>query len=262
MADPVTLGCWLGGSAVATIMGPFGTYDTMATVPRAGYFAAVLLASIIIAYLVRVIIAEWLPPMSRLRQEVLFAVLFAAVFTPFLQFVNGGLLGWNVGAEVNFGILFLFNGMVAATIVTLRRFMGFAFLTGWVQEMPRSFAADAVEVSAVPRLYERLEGAAGRVLRLTVDDHYVIVVLDGGARHRLLMRFADAVAEMAGQDGFLTHRSHWVSVDAVLRAVRVSGRDALELADGSVVPVSRTYRGEVLARGYLPVGEAMALASE
>jgi hypothetical protein len=242
-------------------MGPFGTFDTMPAVPRGVYFTAVLLTSIIIAYLARVVIAEWLPPMSRTRQEILFPVIFAAVFTPFLQVLNGDVLGWNVGSEATFGVLFLFNMLVAAAIVTVRRLMGFAFLSGWTRDQAWPTLVDVPEVVR-PRLYARMEGAVGRVMRLTVDDHYVIVVLDDGVRHRLLMRFADAVAEMDGQDGFLTHRSHWVSADAVRRAVRVSGRDAVELADGSVVPVSRTYRGQVEARGYRPAGEALALASE
>lgn len=248
-------------------MGPFGTYDTMAAAPRTVYFGTILIGSIIIAYLARVVIAEWMPPMSRMRQDALLPLVFSAVFTPLLQFVNSDLLGWNPEAQESFAVLFLFNMLVAAAIVTVRRVMGYDFLMGRpprpVPALPAVPDAPAeVLAFAAPRLYARLEEPTGRVLRLTVDDHYVIVVLDDGSRQRLLMRFGDAVAEMDGQDGFLTHRSHWVSAHAVRRGVRVSGRDALELADGSVVPVSRTYRGEIEARGYLPDAGGLALASE
>jgi DNA-binding LytR/AlgR family response regulator len=109
-----------------------------------------------------------------------------------------------------------------------------------------------VSNGGAPRLFARLGCVEGRrVLRLTVDDHYVIVGFADGGEQRLLMRFADAVREMEGQDGFLTHRSHWVSADSVVRAWRSGGRDIVELVDGSTVPVSRTYRATLESRGLL-----------
>jgi hypothetical protein len=266
--NPVTLACWLGGTAMTAIMGPFGTYASMEALPRAIYFGAVLMLSIVIAYLARVMIAEWMPPMPRMRQDLIMPPLFAALFTPLLQVVNGDLLRWNADNQEPFIVLFLFNMIVAAGIGGVRQVLGFDFLSGRVEPVVAAMAAvaetgiDETQAQAQPRLYTRLEQASGRVLRLTVADHYVIVVMDDGSRERLLMRFGDAVAELDGQDGFLTHRSHWVSAHAVKRAVRVSGRDALELADGSVVPVSRTYRGDVEARGYLADPVGLALASE
>ena len=96
-----------------------------------------------------------------------------------------------------------------------------------------------------PRLMRRLpEGFAGPILRLTVEDHFVDVIAPQD-RHRLRLRFADAVDEMDPVAGFYTHRSHWVARDAVDRLEREGGRLVVVLINGDRVPVSRTYRPQV-----------------
>jgi hypothetical protein len=210
-----------------------------------------------IAFIVRVVIADWLPPMSRTRQDILTPFLFAVAFTPFLNVVNQDLFPrvdgetlWTLG-------LFAFNAIVAGMIVIVRRMMGFAFVEGMDgPEVPPQAEPVAVDMARAgrPRLYARCGDEAGRIMRLTVDDHYVIAVFETGQQYRLLMRFADAVREMEGQDGFCTHRSHWVSAHAVLRAYRVRDRDLVELVDGTTLPVSRTYRDVLVSRGFLAPG--------
>lgn len=104
----------------------------------------------------------------------------------------------------------------------------------------------------LPRLYSRLpEVGPERITRLTVKDHYVHVCLDNGIEHRLLMRFADAVNEMDGAPGFCTHRSHWVSKCAAVRAERRGHKEILVLDCGLEVPVSKTYRNNLVAAGFL-----------
>ncbi len=262
LTNPLTLGCWFTATLVTTLMGPFGTYLTMETIPRLIYWASINIVSIVVAYAVRVVIADWLPPMSRNRQEVLMPILFSLVFTPILRFLNHDLLEWEANTHMSTFAIFVFNALVAAAILVVRRWLGFAFVTG-VEPMP-AFAQDGpgAQVPRRPRFYARLAEGAGRVMRLTVDDHYVIALCDDGSEHRLLMRFADAVAEMEGQDGFFTHRSHWVSAHAGRRGVRIDGRDMLELVDGSLVPVSRTYRPVLDARGFAGTSAPMAVPSE
>lgn len=244
------------------MMGPFGTYLTMAPVPRLLYWASITIVSIIMAYGVRAFIEDWLPPMSRNWQEVVMVFLFSVVFTPFLQFLNHDMLGWQANTHMSTLALFVFNGLVAAAILVVRRWLGFQFVTGMVHAPAPAHVGQGGAVARRPRFYARLSEAAGRVMRLTVDDHYVIAICDDGSEHRLLMRFADAVAEMEGQDGFYTHRSHWVSAHAGRRGVRIDGRDMLELADGSLVPVSRTYRPVLDARGFVGAAAPMAVPSE
>ncbi len=264
LTNPLTLGCWIVATLVTTMMGPFGTYTSMDPVPRLVYWASINLVSIVVAYVVRAVIADWLPPMSRNRQEALMPFLFAFVFTPFLQFLNHDLLQWQANTHMSTLGLFVFNVLVAATILVVRRWLGFAFLVG-MADGPAETDAEAVQMQSLPqrpRFYARLAGAGGRVMRLTVDDHYVIALCDDGSEHRVLMRFADAVAEMEGQDGFYTHRSHWVSAHAARRGLRIDGRDMLELSDGTLVPVSRTYRPALDALGYVTATAPLAVPSE
>ena len=116
-------------------------------------------------------------------------------------------------------------------------------MSGFVETAP-----EAVELKAAPRLLARLNTTHGTtVARLTVNDHYVDVYLSNGEKERLLMRFADAVAEMDGVAGVATHRSHWVAEDKILRLTKDGTRDFLELSCGTQVPVSRRFRPSVAA---------------
>lgn len=103
----------------------------------------------------------------------------------------------------------------------------------------------------LPRLYARLPDVGTvRVCRLTVDDHYTEVYMNDGTRHRLLLRFADAVKEMDDTDGFCTHRSHWVSRVCIATTVKNGSREFVRLNDDTEVPVSKTYRQAVVDAGF------------
>ena len=88
----------------------------------------------------------------------------------------------------------------------------------------------------------------GRLLALTVEDHYVDIVTDRG-KTLVLMRLADAIRETAGVDGLQIHRSHWVARNAVVRSHRADGRLSLELSNGLRLPVSRGFLPQVKAAG-------------
>lgn len=88
--------------------------------------------------------------------------------------------------------------------------------------------------------FRRLPEALGRdVVYLKMSDHYVEVFTTAG-HTVMLMRLADAVAELEGL-GIRVHRSYWVASDHVERLVRRGRRRFLRLAGGHDVPVSRTY---------------------
>lgn len=96
-----------------------------------------------------------------------------------------------------------------------------------------------------PRLLRRIaENDPGPVIRLEALDHFVTAVTARG-HYQLRMRFADAVAEMDATAGFVTHRSHWVARDGIVAATRSKGKVILTAADGTQVPVSRTYQMDV-----------------
>ena len=86
----------------------------------------------------------------------------------------------------------------------------------------------------------RLPAEAGQdIIYLKMSDHYVKVVTTAG-RCTLLMRFADAIDELA-DDGIQVHRSYWVALRHVDDWTKRNQRMFLRLTNGHVIPVSRTY---------------------
>jgi uncharacterized membrane protein YidH (DUF202 family) len=113
---------------------------------------------------------------------------------------------------------------------------------------------EAVEMRPAPiqpRLANRLpDDFVGPVLRLTVNDH-LVEVISAKQVHRLRMRFGDAVNEMEPVEGFCTHRSHWVTRDAVSKVERQDNRLQVVLTNADRVPVSRKYRANLEIAGLL-----------
>lgn len=116
------------------------------------------------------------------------------------------------------------------------------------QPVPQAPAVDASPLQAAPAtpprpaLLDRLPGdKRGTLIRLEVQDHYVLVVTSRG-REMVLMRLADAIRETEPVDGLQVHRSHWIARDGVAEIIREpgkNGRTLLRTTDGAEVPVSR-----------------------
>lgn len=104
-------------------------------------------------------------------------------------------------------------------------------------EIPASSPAESQVPGAA--FLGRLKPWTGRSLvSLSINDHYLDVVTREG-RETLLMRMADAEAELADYAGMRIHRSHWVALDAVERLERLGNRWTAHLAGGAPLPVSR-----------------------
>lgn len=88
------------------------------------------------------------------------------------------------------------------------------------------------------RLPFKLKGATIRAVES--EDHYLRIHTDRGS-DLILMRFSDALAELAGLEGAQTHRSWWVAREAVRAVERGDGRATLTLDGGLSAPVSRRY---------------------
>ena len=98
------------------------------------------------------------------------------------------------------------------------------------------------------RLPLKLRGAD--VWAIEAEDHYLRLHTSKG-QDLILLRLADAVAELQGIEGLQVHRSWWVARDAITDAKRGDGRATLTLKDGAEVPVSRTYAGLLRERGWI-----------
>ena len=106
-------------------------------------------------------------------------------------------------------------------------------------------------VPAPPPILERIpHPQRGRLMALSVQDHYVEVITEKG-KVLVLMRLSDAIKETGGIAGLQIHRSHWVARDAVKRAIKGDGKVSLELQGGVRLPVSRGYLEAVRAAGLL-----------
>lgn len=119
-------------------------------------------------------------------------------------------------------------------------------------------ASGATPSAAGPRLTQRLPASlqCGEINALEAEEHYTKVHTSRG-NTLLLMRFSDAIAEMAPQPGLQVHRSFWVSRHAVERVARVDRRWVVQLKGGLEVPVSRSYLVLVQSAGLIG-GSAMS----
>lgn len=101
-------------------------------------------------------------------------------------------------------------------------------------------------LSSPSKFLDRVDPEIGRdIIFLKMSDHYVEVVTVAG-RCTILMRFADAVAELGGE-GIRVHRSYWIAYRHINGWAQRNQRPMLRLDGGHVVPVSRTYLGAVRA---------------
>lgn len=119
---------------------------------------------------------------------------------------------------------------------------------------PTNVMAQVEPAAADPldRFRERLPHGlrTARLLALEAEDHYLRVHTDGGSG-LILLRLADAVAELSSVEGAQTHRSWWVARKAIVAAKRLDGRAALTLDGGQEVPVSRSYYKAINEAGWL-----------
>lgn len=101
-----------------------------------------------------------------------------------------------------------------------------------------------------PRLFVRLPGQADNpIIALEAEDHYVRVHTGSGSM-LVLMRLADAIAEMDGVDGMRVHRSWWVARRAVGETRRQGRKVILKLTNGLEVPVTREAGADLRRHGW------------
>lgn len=112
-------------------------------------------------------------------------------------------------------------------------------------------APGAAPARFLDRLPPKLRGA--RLIAVQAEDHYLRLHTDRGS-DLILMRLADALAELEGLEGAQTHRSWWVARDAVVSVARGDGRAALTLTGGPerelTAPVSRRYARALREAGW------------
>jgi hypothetical protein len=132
-----------------------------------------------------------------------------------------------------------------------------SLLSQVVFRRPPSPAAGSAPASTAPipaqpvrfleRLPANLKGAD--LWAVEAEDHYVRLHTSRGSA-LILLRLADAAAELDGMEGARVHRSWWVARSAVAGAGRRGAQTVLKLPDGLEVPVSRSQAAELRRAGW------------
>ena len=230
----------LAAGMFLTFLAPFGTSHIPLARGLAYWIgtlgAGTLLANLIARVCVRMELYE--------RQPWAWAALVALVLTLPMTVVVWGASGLAFHNSLDPRIIPGYA--VPVLIVTL----AMVALTVLLQREPAQTHAAAPGAPApvfLERLPTRLRG--GDLYAVEAEDHYLRLHTSRG-QDLILMRLADALAELEGMEGAQVHRSWWVARDAVVETERGAGRASLTLKSGAVAPVSRTYARALREAGW------------
>lgn len=235
-------------SVVLAVAGPFGTDLQLPLLPRFGYWLTLSLATFLAGYVTVGLMMHGLQDVIATRAARLALIgPVAGIPVTGVVVVFNRLLFADMPAAGALAALYVNCSLIAAAV---------SFVFGLVDggpppptEAPAPMQVSAPEASARPALLDRLPvQARGRLLYLSMQDHYVDVHTDKGSA-LVLMRLADAVRETAPVEGMQIHRSHWVALDAVAGARRREGKLFVTMRDGATLPVSRSAMAAVKAKG-------------
>jgi hypothetical protein len=167
----------------------------------------------------------------------------------------GSLMTAIMSAAVWIGMGLAIGGVALAALpetllfssVTSFTLTGLAFAVFRRPAVTHAAAAGA----APPRFLERLPVGlkGGEIWAVEAEDHYLRIHSSRGS-DLILLRLADAVAELEGIEGAQTHRSWWVARSAVKEVKRSDGRATLVLPGSVEAPVSRTYARALREAGW------------
>ncbi len=225
------------------VLGPFGS-ATMPAPPRYLYWEACIVGGGVIGITLDEAVglrirAFW----SRLA---LATGLMSPLVTAWVLLVQLGFAYQPIRAAASFQ-LFWQVFVVSLGVMAFRALVWRGPLTR--VEVRTVIAPPLPEAEAAFRRRLSAKRRAARLIAIEADDHYLRVHTDAGAE-LITLRFADALAELAGAHGHRTHRSWWVAADAIEAVRWKRGVGEARLAGDLVAPVSRTYAPALRAAGW------------
>lgn len=238
----------LGVGVLLGFAGPFGSYPPLSAPVRYAFWIGMVFVGYAAALAAQKLIPETFIPRPQLRlgaAAIASALPLTFVAAWVVPFVRPG----HMYDPLQLPALFCAVAAVQLAIVfTLLRKSN---------PSPRLPAADSRDASgAFPRaLLSRLPSRLGEeIVALEAEDHYLRVHTILGS-DLVLMRLSDAIAAIEPDRGLQVHRSWWVAQDAIRQIVRSEQRSHLQLRNGLLVPVGRTYSAAVRSRtARLPLG--------
>ncbi|MBL8559636.1 MAG: LytTR family transcriptional regulator DNA-binding domain-containing protein [Hyphomonadaceae bacterium] len=227
---------WRGYAAAAivgvflAISGAFGT-EIVPLPQRLSYWLTLMLAGSMIGLIVGPFAAQ--RPRIGENRVLAWAVVTVSLTLPLTVFV-WWFTGLVFGARAVSALPYFLGvtGVVTAAMTALTMIVD---NPGPATHAPPKDAAPA-RVRFMDRLPPKLMGAI--VYAVQSEDHYLRLHTSKGS-DLILMRLADAIAELEGIEGAQVHRSWWVARDAVTDVKRENGRVTLLLPGDVEAPVSR-----------------------
>lgn len=219
-----------------TLTGPFGTFVDLSGPLRLAYWTLAIGGCSIFMYFAMdaAVAGPWLADWPAAPRMALGGMIGAVPGAVLIALLEVFFRGSSAYFDHYFWFWFCISG--AGFVVTFLQFAIFG-------EQPD---ADGGRVAsnggaAGARFLDRLPREIGRdIISLSMQDHYVQVTAARGSA-LVLIRFADAVQELADYPGNQIHRSHWVAGSKARRIFRCGNRMMIELVDGRSLPVSRPY---------------------
>ena len=251
---------WACTTLVLAVAGPFGSYAVLSFSERLMFWGGAAAVGMIIGMSARAFVRGTLGLTDIRAVTVLVAVICALVMSwPLWELAQ-----WLYPAEAGFAATLADTALLVFSIsLTIGAFRVVVDMSA--TSALRPLPSPEAEPEILPRVVLRLEPEVqGRLIAMTVRDHYVDIYTVKG-RASVLMRFADAMAETGPEAGDQIHRSHWVAWWAVKGVERSPGKLWVRLCPELRLPVSRTYRDRLVARGLIeapPVGGTEPLVAE
>ncbi len=240
LSAPFVLATQAGIALALGLSGPFGSFESLATLPRLIYWSGIVFGTYALGSAVTLLLLD--PMDARSRLPLILQILR-----------GGGIIGLAVLA-----LLWIWSWPFLGAQDGPRHLAGAgglaAFVVSWIVLGLRALYPHPRDEqgSDQPALLKRLPlDKRGALVALTATDHYVEVITDAG-RELVLMRLADAIAETAPVRGMQVHRSHWVALAQVQSAERRGDGARLEMRAGLEIPVSRRHLPSIRAAGLLP----------
>jgi DNA-binding LytR/AlgR family response regulator len=243
-SNPRTLVGVLVVGLVLGFAGPFGTFEAIPLLQRLAYWLVIAGLTYAAGFFLSMYAdAAWGHGRSFALRLVIMALPAGISATAIVVLIS------IVGFTASFSLADLLVLFAECTAVSLAVVTLVLFLIDRNEPASAAPVPTTPEVAGAAPILDRVPlGQRGKLLALSVEDHYVYIVT-GRGKTLVLMRLADAIRETGAVDGLQIHRSHWVARCAVVKAHRADGRVVLELTNGMRLPVSRGFLPEVRAAG-------------
>lgn len=254
-------------AVLLALLGPFGTHASQSLPQRLGFWSMAVAGNWLLCHLAILWLEQlWLSPKSpvrgasahlrRLALPLLAALLVLLPATALVKLAGDTFGGLGAASLPSLALqVYLICAAISLIGYNLIDMAEEARTARNAQETATAEASSDGRNPILPPpdslFRQRLaaDDPGGPLLWLRAEDHYLRVRTEGGEA-LILCRLEDAAREL-GDCGQRVHRSWWVAEDAV-RGSSAGTTPHLTLADGTQVPVSRSYRADLRDRGWIP----------